>query len=177
MTAWRSGKMRKRSASWLQQWRGHDQPGKGSFKPQAEPEASSPLEEVYTRGKEEGNTVHKHLIQDAWLRSWGDRTVEAGRREKSGFAFEATRGISDRLWGSPTPAKSGIRGFMAHVWKISPQSNAFIFSPNRPSCSWNPADLRRFLGCFVQRILEWFLLFSGLDMACPDYEKGKDVSF
>ena len=51
--------------------------------------------------------------------------AEAGRREKFGFAFEATREISDQLWGSPTLAKSRIWGFMAHMWKISAQANAF----------------------------------------------------
>ena len=99
--------------------------------------------------------------------------AEAGRREKFGFAFEATREISDQLWGSPTLAKSRIWGFMAHMWKISAQTNAFIFSPNNPKCSCNPADLRRFLGCFVKRILECFLLSPGVDVACPDCEKGK----
>lgn len=54
--------------------------------------------------------------------------MEGDRRQKNfGFASEATRGMSDQIWGSPTLAKSRIWELVVHRWKISSQTSTFIF--------------------------------------------------
>lgn len=64
---------------------------------------------------------------------------------------------------------------MVHMWKISPQANTFIFSPNSPDPFMKPCWPPEFLGCSVKRILECLLLFLGLDVVCQDLEKGTEV--
>lgn len=65
-------------------------------------------------------------------------------RQNIWFAAEATRGMSDQLWGSPSLAKSRIGEFMVHMWKFLHRQILSFCLTTSPDCSGNPADLKYF---------------------------------